>query len=253
MIQKAYLNSWVDCPRPNPQAKLRLFCFPYAGGGVSLYRSWADSLPLNVELCLIQLPGRERRIMEPPFSNLGLLLDALENALNPYMTAPFAFFGHSMGALIGFEFTRYLRRRNLIPIHLFVSGHRAPHISDPNPPIHKLPDAAFVQELQHLDGTPKSVIQNTELMQLVLPTLRADFELCETYVYSHENPLQCSISAFGGTRDHIVDSAHLAAWRDQTQNTFTLHMLPGNHFFIYGARLLLLQMISLELERIVLE
>lgn len=195
-------------------------------------------------------PGREIRLKEPSFTRLSPLVQTLAQVLHPYLNMPFAFFGHSMGALIGFELARQLRRQySLGPVHLFVSGRRAPQIPDRSPPIHQLPESALVEELRRLNGTPESVLQNAELMQLVLPVLRADFALCETYVYSTEDPLDCPISAFGGLQDGSVSYDDLAAWRDQTNSSFTLKMIRGNHFFLQSARALILSALSQELQR----
>lgn len=245
------LNSWVTCPKPNPQARLRLFCFPYAGGGASIFRTWPDDLPAQIEVCPVQLPGRESRLKEPPFTRLLPLVQTLAQVLHPYLNMPLAFFGHSMGALISFELAHQLRRQySLDPVHLFVSGRGAPQIPDLEPPIHHLPEAAFVEELRRLNGTPESVLQNAELMRLVLPILRADFAICETYVHSTQEPLDCPISAFGGLQDSEVSYDSLAAWRDQTNSSFTLKMFPGNHFFLHSARSLILSAVSQDLTRL---
>lgn len=245
------VNSWVICPSPNPQAKLRLFCFPYAGGGALSFRSWADSLPPTIEVCAIELPGRGIRLKEPPFTRLEPLIQAIAQTLLPYLDKPFAFFGHSMGGLVSFELARLLRRKHsLSPVHLFVSGRRAPHLPDPNPPIHALSEPELLEELRSLKGTPEAVLENAELMQLLLPTLRADFAALETYVYSSEPPLDCPITAFGGLQDSEVSCDDLEAWREQTKAGFLLQMLPGDHFFLHSARSLLLQSLSGELHEI---
>ncbi len=244
-------NSWVIRPRPNPRGRLRLFCFPYAGGAASVFYTWSDGLPGDVEVCPIQLPGRESRLRELPFTALPPLTQALAQAIQPYLDKPFAFFGHSMGAVIGFELARQLRRQNdLCPAHLFVSGSRAPQVPDPNPPLHQLPDGEFVAELRHFNGTPEEVLQNSELMQLFLPILRADFAIHETYTYTAGAPLDCSISAFGGSQDDRVSGEDLAAWRGQTCSTFMLRLFPGDHFFLHSARSLLIQAISQDLIRL---
>lgn len=245
------VDSWVTCPMPNPQAWLRLFCFPYAGGGASNFLTWSDDLPPDIEVCPIQLPGRENRLRKMPFTRLPPLVQALVQALLPYLDTPFAFFGHSMGALIGFELARQLRRQyGLGPVHLFVSGHRAPQIPNPRPLIHQLPESAFVEELRRFDGTPELVLQNTEVMEVFLPILRADFSICETYIYSPEDPLECPISAFGGLQDLLVSRHDLEAWRDQTLGSFTLRMFPGGHFFLHNARALLLRAVSQDLTQL---
>ncbi|MEW6496027.1 MAG: thioesterase II family protein [Cyanobacteriota bacterium] len=242
-------NRWVTCSEPNPQATLRLFCFHYAGGGAAIFRTWSDSLPGSVEVCAIELPGRGTRLMESPFTHIEPLVQNLASALLPYLDKPFAFFGHSMGGLISFELTRLLRREyNLSPVHLFVSGHRAPQIPDSDPPIHNLPESAFLEELRHLNGTPTAVLENAELMQLFLPTLRADFSVVETYAYRPEPPLQCPITVFGGLQDLEASCDELEAWREQTNNSFVLQMFPGDHFFLQSAQQLVLQSLSQALD-----
>jgi medium-chain acyl-[acyl-carrier-protein] hydrolase len=237
------MNSWVTCSRPRTQARLRLFCFPYAGGGASIFRAWPDDLP-GMQVCPVQLPGRENRLREPCFIRLEPLVQALVQALPPYLDMPYAFFGHSLGALIGFELARALVRENRSgPVHLFVSGHSAPQVQSLEPPIHQLPEPDFIKELRCLNGTPGEVLQHAELMALLLPVLRADFAINETYVYTPGTLLDCPISAFGGLQDNLASRDDLAAWRDQTRSTFTLRMFPGDHFFLHSARPLLLRAI----------
>jgi len=249
---KPTLNRWVTCPKPNPQATLRLFCFHYAGGGAAIFRTWSDSLPQSVEVCAIELPGRGTRLMERPFTQLEPLVPTLASALFPYLDKPFAFFGHSMGGLVSFELARLLRREyGLSLVHLFVSAHRAPQVPDPDAPIHALPNPEFLQELRRYNGTPEAVLENAELMQLLLPTLRADFAVVETYAYTPEQPLDCPITAFGGLDDREVSSDELEAWREQTNASFVLKMFPNDHFFLDSAKPLLLQSLSQKLHQIV--
>jgi medium-chain acyl-[acyl-carrier-protein] hydrolase len=222
---------WIVRSRPQPH--LRLFCFPYAGGGASIYRLWSASMPEEIEVCPVYLPGRENRLGERPFTRLLPLVQLLGYVLHPYMDIPFAFFGYSMGALIGFELARYLcSTQSQGPLHLFVAADRAPQLPHPGSTLHTLPDAEFIRSLYQLGGTPAAVLQNEELMQVLLPVLRADFTLYETYRYVDEPPLDCPITAFGGEQDQMVSKQDLAAWREQTSHEFTLHMLPGNHFFL---------------------
>lgn len=245
-------NSWVTYPKSHPQAKLRLFCFHHAGGGALSFRSWSDSLPPCIEVCPIELPGRGIRLMEPPFTRLEPLLLALVRALLPSLTKPFVFFGHSLGALLSFELVRLLGKEyGRHPAHLIVSGHRAPQLPDPDPPLHALPEPVFLEELRRYNGTPEAVLENTELMQLLLPTLRADFSIVETYVYAPETPLDCPITAFGGLQDWKASSRELEAWREQTNAAFSLEMFPGDHFFLHSAQPLLLQRLSQLLDQII--
>ena len=242
---------WVHCAKPNPTARFRLFCFPYAGGGASIYHTWPEHVPAEIEVCPVQLPGRESRLRTPPFTQLSPLLQRLAQVLRPYLQMPFAFFGHSMGALISFELARQLRRQHDPgPVCLFVSAHRAPQIPAPKPPIHQLPTTEFVGELRRLNGTSEAVLQDAELLQLMLPTLRADFAICETYTYTTEEPLDCPIIAFAGLEDCEVSRDDLAAWRDQTQSSFKMRMVPGNHFFLHSARTPLVRAVSQDLMRL---
>ncbi len=246
-------NEWVRYPRPKPQARLRLFCFHYAGGGASAFRTWERSIPPEIELALIQLPGRENRAREKAFTHLISLVDELTDTLLPLFDKPFVFFGHSLGALISFELARQLRRQQgPAPLHLFVSGCRAPQRPIPasEVPIHFLPDDEFIQKLREYNGTPEAVLQHAELMDLLMPVLRADFALYETYVYQPEEPLSCSISAFGGLQDPKVSREDVAAWREQTQGDFVLRMFPGDHFFLHSTQAQLLQTVSQDLARI---
>lgn len=239
------LDAWVRCPASNPQARLRLFCFPYAGGSASVFHSWATALRSDIELNAVQLPGRENRLVDPPFIRLAPLVEALAQILPSYLDRPYVFFGHSMGALIGFELARRFRKQGSPgPACLIVSGHRAPHLPDRRPPIHHLPDVRFIEELRRLNGTPEEVLQHEELRDLLLPVLRADFAVCETYLFAPEQPLDCPIFVIGGEQDPEVSQDELAAWQLHTWSAFSLHMIPGDHFFLHSARPLLLNAVN---------
>lgn len=227
------MNPWVVCRRPRPGHDVRLFCLSYAGGGASLFRTWADDLPANIEVCAIQLPGREGRLFERPIASMAPLVDALVSTLDPLLDGPFALFGHSMGALVSFELAHALRQQaGLSPMHLMVSGHAAPHLRATPALDYRLPRNEMVGALRRLDGTPPEVLDNAELMDLMLPAIRGDFAVCGTYAYQHEAPLQSPITAFGGRADPLVSVADLGAWRTQTTGPFALRMFPGGHFFV---------------------
>jgi medium-chain acyl-[acyl-carrier-protein] hydrolase len=248
MTTATAFDSWIACRTPNPQARFRLFCFPYAGTGASIFRTWSDGLPADVEVCPVQFPGRGTRLMETPFTQLLPLVQALAQALVPLMDKPFAFFGHSLGALVGFELARQLRRQSGVqPVRLFVSADRAPQIARRDRPIHALPVGEFLVELRRLNGSPGKVLEDAELMQIMLPVLRADFTVYEKYEYVTEPPLNCPISTFGGLQDHRVSRGDLEAWRGQTSASFSLRMFPGDHFFWNATQPLLLQVLSKEL------
>lgn len=243
----AAFDSWISFRKPAPETRLRLFCFPYAGAGALIFRTWSDALPADVDVCPVQLPGRGTRLMERPFTNLSTLVEALAPALVPLLDRPFAFFGHSLGALVGFELARQVRRQyGVHPVRLFISACRAPQIPQRGPPIHTLPEKEFLAELRRLNGTPSELLNHQELMEIMLPLLRADFALFETYVYSTEPPLSCPISAFGGLQDHRVRDTDLEAWRTQTSGFFSSQMFPGDHFFLNEP--LLLRALAMELQ-----
>jgi surfactin synthase thioesterase subunit len=241
---------WLPRPRRGGDEPVRLFCLPYAGGGASIFRRWSEEMPPGIEVCPIHLPGREGRLMEPAFTDVAPLVARLAEVLDPYLDRPFALFGHSMGALIGFELARHLGHSGRpTPAHLFVSASRAPQLPRRGEPIHALPEAAFVDALRHMAGTPEAVLRDAELVQLMLPALRADFELVETYRYREGTPLAGPISAFGGVGDDLVRRSELASWAEQTGGPFELRMLPGNHFFLADAvaRPALIQALAREL------
>jgi medium-chain acyl-[acyl-carrier-protein] hydrolase len=243
-------NAWVSCPRPNANARVRLYCFPYSGAAANLFYPWADLLPPTWEICPVQLPGRGSRMSEPLAVRLAPQVEALAAGLAPYFDKPFAFFGHSMGALIGFELSRHLRRSGApLPVHLFVSGHEAPHLPDLNPPLHALPEDQLLDKLRQLNGTPEEVLSHPELRELLIPILRADFTVCETYVYAPEPPLACPISAYSGLGDAYVDREEIEAWREHTTARFSIRMFPGDHFYLNTARPYLLQALARELEQ----
>jgi medium-chain acyl-[acyl-carrier-protein] hydrolase len=243
---------WLAYREVNPRARVRMFCFPYAGGGASAYRGWAAPLPGDVEVCPVQLPGREGRLREAPYENPGPLVKAMADALQPYFQGlPFVFFGHSMGAMLSFELARELRRRGQpLPLHLFVSGRRAPQVLEDEEPIHDLPEPEFIEKIRELNGTPEEVLQHMELMRLLIPVLRADFAVNETYVYTEEEPLDIGISAFGGLGDKEVAREEVGAWKEHTRGRFRLRMLPGDHFFIHGNRDMVLEALARDLMEI---
>lgn len=233
-----------------PDARLRLFCAPYAGGGASIYRQWPQALPETVEVCAVQPPGREQYIAKTPFTNLPDLVTWLGTEISPWLDRPYLLFGHSMGAFICFELARHLRLLGKPqPERLYVSGARAPHIPDPHPSMHQLNDTAFRHELHQLEGTPDAILQHAELMELLLPLLRADFSICETYTYHDEAPLTCPLSVFGGSNDPRVPYQHLVAWRQHTQSAFQVRVLEGRHFFIHSAAQNLLNTLAQDVQQ----
>jgi len=243
-------NPWIGSFRPNGAASLTLFCLPYAGGTNVVFKNWESLMPKWIDVCPIHLPGRAVRLSETPYRSVGPLAGALGEALLPYLGKPYVFFGHSMGALISFELARLYRKKQVAaPIHIYTSGRAAPHLPDPDPPTFDLPDDEFVEELRRLNGTPSDVLANHELVQLMMPALRADFELCQTYKYEDDVPLDCPISAFGGLSDVDVPRTSVEAWRVHTSRDFMIRMMPGDHFFLHFHERTIVQTIIRDLYR----
>ena len=241
-------SAWFQGSHTRGPIDLKLFCFPYAGGTASIYRNWADLLPPTVQVIPVELPGRGARLREPPFVSATALIDVLGEAIRPWLDTPFSFFGHSMGAVIAFELSRWLRRKyNLEPRTLFASGRRAPQTPDNEPATYDLPHDEFIEELSKLDGTPREVLEHAELMEIMVPLLRADFQLVQTYEYVAEAPLQCPIIAYSGLQDRYVTRDLLLPWKEQTISEFRLHMLPGDHFFLRSSQTPLLGLLAREL------
>ncbi|WP_017559899.1 thioesterase II family protein [Nocardiopsis baichengensis] len=241
-------GAWFARPSAGAAPALRLFCLPYAGGGGSVFRSWGADLPAGVEVCPVLLPGREARLSEPAHRSLPALVEALHRAIGPLLDVPFAFFGHSMGALIAFELARRLRQAgDPRPEHLFLAAFRAPHLPNPNIRIHHLPDEVIKTVLLK-EGTPRQVVEDDAVMRSLLPTLRADLELCDTYDHVPGPPLSAPLSTFGGLQDVRVSGGDLDQWRRHTAARFRLIMLPGSHFFVHSARDAVLAEVSAELE-----
>jgi medium-chain acyl-[acyl-carrier-protein] hydrolase len=244
-------NRWLILPKPNPTAAMRLFCLPYAGGSPLIFQNWPSALPENIEVCPIQLPGRGMRLSEPPFTKLEPLIESLTPVLRSFLDKPFALFGHSMGGLICFELARALRLRfGLEPAGVFLAGRQAPPIQDRTAARYDLPEPEFIEQLRDLNGTPPEILEQPELMRLLVPLLRAEFELCQTYVYEPGPPLDCPISVFGGLEDGEVSHEELESWRPYTTGAFSLRMLPGDHFFIRTSQSQLLEMVSEDLRQL---
>ena len=236
---------WIARFPARPSARLRLFCVPYAGGSASAYRAWGDGLPAGIEVCAVQLPGRETRYSEPLLTDARTAAAALVEAMTPLLDRPFAFFGHSLGALLAWETVLALgRQRDLAPVSLLVSGHRAPHLPRELRPIHGLPDGSFIDELRRLNGTPSEVFDDPELLALVLPQLRADFRMAETYEPAPAPPLSCPVVALGGSDDDRTPRRALQAWRDLTRGPFDLRLFPGDHFYLNAQRPALLGVVA---------
>ncbi len=238
-------NPWIVRVKPNPGASCRLFCFPYAGAGASVYRKWQEGLPDHVEVCAVQPPGRESRFGETAAGDMDGLISALVPGLSGAMDRPFYFFGHSMGALTAFELTHRLREEGRpLPEYLFLSGRRAPAIRDERPLLHDLPDERFMEELTRFNGTPAAVLENRELMEIMLPILRSDFRIIENHSHRKKAPLALPLMVFGGRDDPRTPPDTLGPWEEETVSDFHLFVMEGDHFFIHDRREALLERIA---------
>lgn len=226
-------SSWfVHGTKQNLQAPLRLFCFPFAGGSGHEFRTWGERLP-GVEVIGVMYPGRGSRYKTPLIDNLDDMVTALENELAGYQDKPFAFFGHSLGALIAFELTRRLRRLgSAVPQLLCVSACDAPHLLPVPPLIHNLPDDDFLGAIRDFGGTPEAVFEHEELMAMLLPILRADLKVLETYQYEAEAPLAIPLHVLGGAEDTVVLRENLLAWETYTTARWQAQFFNGGHFYI---------------------
>jgi medium-chain acyl-[acyl-carrier-protein] hydrolase len=237
--------SWVAGPRRSHPGRIRLVCFPCAGGGASSYYSWSAALAPDIDVCAIQLPGREARVSEQPFTRLDALLERLTAALVPHLDGPFALFGHSMGALLAYETARQLRRSHgLTAVHVFASGRRAPGLPPSEPPVHAWPDRDLLRHLGDLNGIPDEIFRDRAFMNEMLPVFRADLTLCETYQYRQDLPLTCDLTVLGGDSDPHVPAADLEAWHTETTGRCQVMVLPGDHFFIRTASRAVLDVVT---------
>ena len=244
-------NKWVIFPKPNPAAALRLFCFHHAGGNAHAFHGWLGHLPPVVELAAVQLPGSGYRLNAPYIRRMASLSRIVAQELLPYLDKPFVFFGHSLGALLCFETARSLRRENRRqPEHLFVSASEAPHRRSLGEMFSSLPTNALVNKLREFNGTPVEALQSDELLDLMLPTIRADFELWDTYEYYPESSLECPMTIYGGLEDQEIEAERLAAWSEMTVGACEIRMFPGGHFYLNDPQSIFLQTFAGDLLRL---
>jgi medium-chain acyl-[acyl-carrier-protein] hydrolase len=210
---------------------VRLVCLPHAGAGAASFNRWLGLFPPTIAAVRVQLPGREDVAAEPPLRRVRDAVDALLPQIRRLVDTRVALYGHSMGALVAFELARALSAAGAGPVHLFISGRRAPHRSARRAPIHHLPDDAFVAELEARGGTGGLAGRNPALLRYALRLIKADLELCEEYAYHPGPRLRCPITAFYGTEDPVVDMDEVEAWKVETDATFAIHAFSGDHFF----------------------
>lgn len=238
-------NIVYNRPRPNPSAKMTVFCFPFAGGSSTTFHAWLDHLHLDAEIITVQMPARGSRLADEPCDNMGDLVESLFLNILPLISKPYLFFGHSMGSKVAFELARKLHQCELpMPVHFISSGCPAPFLPRCVDPIHALPEAEFIDCLAKLNGTPERVLRNRELMSILMPALRADFKILETYIGSNDVLLPSTITLCGGAGDKSVAQSDILAWRSLFQQSGDLHMFDGGHFFINDSVELLVSKIN---------
>ncbi len=218
-------------------AARQLFCFAHAGGGPSFFRPWRAGLAPEIAVRPVLLPGREGRLDEPPFRHMAELVEPLCSALEPYLDQPYAFFGHSMGAVVAYEVARRFSDRSRAgPGCLLVSGRRAPGMAAGRRRVSGLPDDEFITEVGRLNGMPPEVLNEPELLGMLVPTLRADFELAETYQPLPGGRLGCPVVAYMSSSDPEAGYAEVLGWREVTTGEFTTRVFRGDHFYLKGGR-----------------
>jgi medium-chain acyl-[acyl-carrier-protein] hydrolase len=232
------LNSpWLRRCGGTANPRLRLICLPYAGAGASLFRPWRLPDSLHAEVWAVQPPGREDRWREAPVRRVDLAVRALTDGLRPLLDLPYALFGHSMGALLAFELSRHLRRLGAPPpVRLFVSAFRAPHLPAWRPPLTPLTEPLLLARVAEMVGPSKSAVTDPELLSALVPLMRADFELCETYRYAPEAPLQLPVTCFAATDDSEVRVEEMSAWHRHTTGDCQLYPFTGGHLFLLDHR-----------------
>ncbi|MEV0804950.1 alpha/beta fold hydrolase [Micromonospora sp. NPDC050200] len=232
----ATTDAWLACAVPRPAAWLRLVCLPHAGAGAGTFRPWAALLGEQVEVWSAQLPGRERRLAEPPLTTMAELAPPLLDAVTARVRPPFAIFGHSMGGLIGYELARRLvARGGPVPQRLVVSAARPPHRAARTGEAHALDDAALDDWLGGLGGVPEEVLADAALLELILPTVRADLSVVASYRPVAPEPLPCPVDAVAAADDPLVDPDEVAGWAACTTADFSLTVVPGGHLYLHDS------------------
>ncbi len=232
--RQARCSSWFARGRNSSHDGLAMYCFPYAGGNGTAFLPWQADLQPLVQVIGVQLPARGPRIDEDPFATVPQLAEALANAIALEGIRPFALYGHSLGALVAFEVSRYLcRHRMPEPAVLVVSGCDAPPHRKGKLPLHQLEGDAFIEGLATYGGTPPEVLQHDELLEMVTPIIQADFRMSAAYSYEQgDRPLDIPIVALCGNDDPFVDPQTVTLWQNETSRPLSLHWFDGDHFFI---------------------
>ncbi|MFC2522445.1 MAG: thioesterase II family protein [Lautropia mirabilis] len=228
-------SSWFHDLRTRSHDTPHVFAFPYAGGSSSALRQLDRVISPVYGLHIASLPGRGSRFTEQPESNLSTIVKRLTDAVQATPARKFVLYGHSMGGLLAFEITRELRRRRgAMPQALVLSGARPPHrfAKTGDDATWNLPHDRFIERIRELEGTPKEVLEHPELLKMILPMLRADFRICETYDFHPEAPLDIPLIVLSGNKDTRVRGKDVQEWRLHTQASCRFMEFEGGHFFL---------------------
>lgn len=226
--------NWFVVPRPRPHAAVRLFCLPYAGGGASAYRRWPAAIGTDIEVIAVQPPGRENRIAEDPAFDRTELADAIAEDVAGD-DRPYALYGHSLGGWDAYETTRHLHRTGTrLPVKLYTGGCRAPHIpvTGTFAGLSTLDDDALVARVAEGGGLHEAILAEPELLELLLPALRADFTRLDQYTHTGGDPLPVPIVAYAARADTAVTRADIEPWDRHTTAGCVVHDVDGDHFFL---------------------
>jgi len=235
---------WIRGYHQAPVGRLRLLCFPHAGGSASFFFPVSARLAPDIDVRAVQYPGRQDRRAEPNIDNVPDLADAIHDAMLPLADGPLAFFGHSMGAVLAYEVALRLEEAGVAPLtQLFVSGRRAPS-RHRETSVHRRDDQGVVEELRRLSGTQSDLLSDPETLEMILPAVRNDYRAIETYRPSPGRSLRCPITVYVGDSDPQVTIDEAGAWAEHTSGRFELRIFPGGHFYLTESAQEVVQVLS---------
>jgi surfactin synthase thioesterase subunit len=228
-------SAWFQSPPPAAADVVdhhTLFCLPYAGGSAAIYRPWRRAAPAGLAVVPVQPPGRHERWVEPPVTSAESMAEQLGTAMLPLLDGEYSLFGISMGAVVAYELAHWLTRQGRPPAHLFVASYPAPHLPRTAPRVHDSPDGTVVALLAALEVTPPELLADQEMLQLLLPTIRADLAVTETYVRHEREPLPLPITVLRGDTDRHLPADAAAGWSRETSHGCTVVVFDGGHFLL---------------------
>ena len=241
-------SKWLMVVNSGQPVSTRLICFPHAGADPEQFRDWSQGLADHIELVTLRLPGHGSRLKETPYDCWAPLLEDTFLALQPYLSEPHAFYGHSFGGRLAYEMARLAQTYySGLTRHLFISGCRSPDSQQPLPYLHTLPQDDFVQALVKLDAVPQSLLQDKRLMRLLEPVIRSDLKLSELWSHCPDDGLDIPLTALYGSDDPLDTAASMMNWREFTRRAFELIEVRGNHNFLRSQRNRLLHIINTHL------